>query len=62
MTTDPQVTLLSPHLDVTGGALGVPWGQNASGYLVYRDVMVANRWPATAGYEPTVPTKLASGG
>jgi signal transduction histidine kinase len=37
MTTDPQATLHSPHLDVTGGALPVPWGQNASGYLVYRD-------------------------
>jgi signal transduction histidine kinase len=38
MTTDPQATLLSPDLDVTGGALQVPWGQKASGYLLYRDV------------------------
>src|ERR1700722_4379483 len=37
MTTDPQATLLSPHPDVTGGALRAPLGQNASGYLVYRD-------------------------
>jgi signal transduction histidine kinase len=37
MTTDPQAALLSPHLDVTSGALRVPWGQNSSGYLVYRD-------------------------
>jgi signal transduction histidine kinase/DNA-binding response OmpR family regulator len=36
MTTDPQATLLSPHPDVTGGALRAPLGQNASGYLVYR--------------------------
>ena len=37
MTTDPQATLLSPHPDVTSGALRAPLGQNASGYLVYRD-------------------------
>jgi len=37
MTTDPQATLLSPHPDVTGGALRAPLGQNANGYLVYRD-------------------------
>jgi HAMP domain-containing protein len=37
MTTDPQATLLFPHPDVTGGALRAPMGQNASGYLVYRD-------------------------
>jgi hypothetical protein len=34
MTTDPQATLLSPHPDVTGGALRAPLGPNASGYLV----------------------------
>ena len=37
MTTDPQATLLSPHPDVTGGALRAPLGQNLSGYLAYRD-------------------------
>jgi hypothetical protein len=37
MTTDPQATLLSPHPDVTGGALRASLGQNASGYMVYRD-------------------------
>jgi PAS domain S-box-containing protein len=37
MTTDPQATLLSPHPDVTGGALRAPLGQNASGYVVYRN-------------------------
>jgi signal transduction histidine kinase len=38
MSTEPQAALLSPHPDVTSGALRVPWGQNASGcYLVYRD-------------------------
>ena len=37
MTTDPQAPLLSLHPDVTSGALRVPLGQNASGYLVYRD-------------------------
>ena len=38
MTTDPQATLLSPHPDVTGGALRAPLGQNLNGYLAYRDV------------------------
>jgi signal transduction histidine kinase/DNA-binding response OmpR family regulator len=38
MTTDPQAPLLYPHPDVTGGALRAPLGQNANGYLVYRDV------------------------
>jgi signal transduction histidine kinase len=47
MTTDPQATLLSPHLDVASGALRVPWGQNASGYLVYRDAHGRQRM---AGY------------
>jgi PAS domain S-box-containing protein len=37
MTTNPQAPLLSPHPDVTGGALRAPLGQNANGYLVYRD-------------------------
>jgi PAS domain S-box-containing protein len=37
MSTDPQATLLSPHPDMNGGALRAPLGQNASGYLVYRD-------------------------
>jgi PAS domain S-box-containing protein len=37
MTSDPQATLLSPHPDMNGGALRAPLGQNASGYLVYRD-------------------------
>jgi len=37
MTTSPQATLLSPHPDVTGGALRASLGKNSSGYLVYRD-------------------------
>jgi PAS domain S-box-containing protein len=37
MTTEPEASLLSLHPDVTGGALRVPLGQNASGYLVYWD-------------------------
>jgi PAS domain S-box-containing protein len=38
MTTDPQASLLSPHPDVTGGALRAPLGSKTSGYLVYGDV------------------------
>src|SRR5580700_8296015 len=37
MTTDPQATLLSPHPDLTSGGLRASLGQNASGYLVYRN-------------------------
>jgi signal transduction histidine kinase len=37
MTTDPLSSLLSPHPDVTGGALQASLGENASGYLVYWD-------------------------
>ena len=37
MTTDPQAPLLSPHPDVSDGALRAPLGENASGYLLYRD-------------------------
>jgi PAS domain S-box-containing protein len=37
MTTDPQGPLLSPHPDVSSGALRAVLGQNASGYIVYKD-------------------------
>lgn len=37
MSTDPQTTLLSPHPDVTGGALRAPLRKNPSGYLAYGD-------------------------
>ncbi len=37
MSTEPQAALHFPHPDVTRGALRVPWGQNANGYLVYTD-------------------------
>ena len=37
VTTGPQMPLLSPHPDLASGALRVSLGQNASGYVVYRD-------------------------
>jgi PAS domain S-box-containing protein len=37
MTTDPQVTLLSPHPDLASGALRASLDQNANGFTVYRD-------------------------
>jgi hypothetical protein len=39
MTTDPQATLLSPHPDVTGGALRAPLGPNASLRAVFQAIV-----------------------